>query len=220
MSKLPSFQLDTISGIRSELGTGTLPLAAAVLREVGRRGEPRPVVCAAGGISDGKGLAAMLALGCDGVVLGTRLWASEEAMGSVRLKSALVRADGDDVLRTRVFDTIQCVHPRCHRTGLRLTHIAPLVASCASRLDPARTGSPLQLTSPRCIAVMQECVLVDPVACAVRLCRGAAQHHHRRLALPPVGARGGSRLCAECRGRGVQSGVGGGRSRRCSCAGR
>ena len=93
-------------GLRSELGTGTLPLAAAVVQEAARA-EPRPVVLAAGGIADGRGLAAMLALGCDGAVLGTRLWASREAMGSDRLKAELLQASGDDVMRTRVFDTIQ-----------------------------------------------------------------------------------------------------------------
>ena len=44
---------------------------------------------AAGGIADGRGLAAALALGCDGAVVGTRLWASDEAMGKPSIKAAL-----------------------------------------------------------------------------------------------------------------------------------
>jgi nitronate monooxygenase len=63
-------------------------------------------VLAAGGIADGRGLAAVLALGCDGAVLGTRLWASKEAVGSDVLKAALVTASGDDVMRTQVFDAL------------------------------------------------------------------------------------------------------------------
>jgi nitronate monooxygenase len=64
-------------------------------------------VLAAGGIVDGSGLVAALGLGADGVVLGTRLWASEEATGSRADKNALVDAKScDDVVRTEVFDMI------------------------------------------------------------------------------------------------------------------
>lgn len=97
-------------GLRSELGNGTLPLAAVVVTaaaQAAAEGRPRPAVLAAGGIVDGRGLAAVLALGCDGAVLGTRLWASKEAMGSDLLKAELLRASGDEVMRTRVFDTLQ-----------------------------------------------------------------------------------------------------------------
>jgi nitronate monooxygenase len=64
-------------------------------------------VLAAGGIVDGRGLVAALGLGADGVVLGTRLWASEEAIGPKAYKNALVEARScDDVVRTQVFDLI------------------------------------------------------------------------------------------------------------------
>lgn len=62
---------------------------------------------AAGGIVDGRGLLAALSLGADGAVLGTRLWASQEALGPLSYKNALKSAKScDDVVRTRVFDTI------------------------------------------------------------------------------------------------------------------
>lgn len=51
------------------MATGTLPLAAAVAVELAESGRP---VLAAGGVVNGKGLLAALALGCDGVVMGTR----------------------------------------------------------------------------------------------------------------------------------------------------
>jgi nitronate monooxygenase len=64
-------------------------------------------VLAAGGIVDGRGLVAALSLGADGAVLGTRLWASQEALGSSAYKIALTNAGScDDVVRTVVFDTI------------------------------------------------------------------------------------------------------------------
>ena len=41
---------------------------------------PGTLLCAAGGIADGRGLAAALMLGADGVVVGTRFWACEESL--------------------------------------------------------------------------------------------------------------------------------------------
>lgn len=54
---------------RTEVARGTLPLAAAVAVELAETGKP---VLAAGGVVNGRGLLAALALGCDGVVMGTR----------------------------------------------------------------------------------------------------------------------------------------------------
>lgn len=67
---------------------------------------PTPVL-AAGGISDGRGLAAALILGADGVLLGTRLFATTEALGSAAMKQRIVGASGDDTIRTRVFDIVR-----------------------------------------------------------------------------------------------------------------
>ncbi len=93
-------------GIRRELGTGTLSLVAKLVEMSAQRKKPIPIL-AAGGITDGNDVAAALGAGADGVVLGTRLWASNEAMGPKRFKDALVAAkSGDDVVRTSAFDTI------------------------------------------------------------------------------------------------------------------
>jgi nitronate monooxygenase len=68
----------------------------------------RPIpVLAAGGVSDGRGLAAALMLGAEGVLVGTRLFASQEAFGGDALKSRIVEANGDETLRTRIFDIIR-----------------------------------------------------------------------------------------------------------------
>ena len=64
-------------------------------------------VLAAGGVADGRGLAAALMLGAAGVLVGTRFWATPEALGSDAAKARLVAATGDNTLRTRVFDTVR-----------------------------------------------------------------------------------------------------------------
>jgi len=60
------------------IGQSTLTLVPLVIDQVGSR---VPVV-AAGGIVDGRGLAAMLALGADGVLLGSRFVATKESLAS------------------------------------------------------------------------------------------------------------------------------------------
>jgi nitronate monooxygenase len=64
-------------------------------------------VLAAGGVADGRGLAAALALGADGVVVGTRFWASPEALVSPRAHQRAIGASGDDTYRTRVYDYVR-----------------------------------------------------------------------------------------------------------------
>ncbi|WP_280466246.1 NAD(P)H-dependent flavin oxidoreductase [Nocardia brasiliensis] len=64
---------------------------------------PTPVL-AAGGIADGRGLAAALTLGAAGAMIGTRFEATHEAMLSAAEAKAIVAAHGDDTSRNRVFD--------------------------------------------------------------------------------------------------------------------
>lgn len=65
---------------------------------------PDTLLLAAGGIADGRGLAASLVLGADGVLVGTRLWASKEALVRERHHQAILETDGDGTLRTTVAD--------------------------------------------------------------------------------------------------------------------
>ena len=65
---------------------------------------PDTLLIAAGGIADGRGLAAALVLGADGVLVGTRLWASNEALVNKRHHTAILESNGDGTLRTRVAD--------------------------------------------------------------------------------------------------------------------
>jgi len=62
-----------------------------------------PVV-AAGGVADGRGLAAALMLGADGVLIGTRFYATQEAAGSDKAKDRIVAASGDRTIRSIIFD--------------------------------------------------------------------------------------------------------------------
>jgi len=68
---------------------------------------PDTLVVAAGGVGDGRGLAAALALGADGAVVGTRFWATPEALVSPRAQQRAVAAVGDDTVRTRAYDVVR-----------------------------------------------------------------------------------------------------------------
>ena len=65
---------------------------------------PEVLLLAAGGIADGRGLAAALMLGADGVLVGSRLWASAEAQVSEAMTDAAIAATGDQTLRSTVMD--------------------------------------------------------------------------------------------------------------------
>jgi nitronate monooxygenase len=80
----------------------TLPLLPAVVDAV----DATPVL-AAGGIADGRGLAAALMLGAQGVLIGTRFYASIEALGHQQAKEQIVAARGSETKRTQVFDVVR-----------------------------------------------------------------------------------------------------------------
>jgi len=64
----------------------------------------RVPVVAAGGLADGRGLAAMLMLGASGVLMGTRFYASVEADGAEQAKRLICSANSGDTVRGVVFD--------------------------------------------------------------------------------------------------------------------
>ncbi len=66
---------------------------------------PIPVL-AAGGIADGRGLAAALVLGASGVNVGTRFLASEESSISEEWKRAIVESRPEDAVKAEVWDSI------------------------------------------------------------------------------------------------------------------
>ncbi len=78
----------------------SLTLVPSIVDAVGGK---VPVVLA-GGAADGRALAAALMLGAQGVVMGTRFYASIEAAGREAAKQRIVKARGDETLRSIVFD--------------------------------------------------------------------------------------------------------------------
>ena len=82
---------------------GTFALVPEIADLIARRA-PETLLCAAGGVGDGRGLAAALMLGADGVLVGSRLWASAEANVSPAMHAAALAATGDDTIRTQVMD--------------------------------------------------------------------------------------------------------------------
>jgi len=75
------------------------------------------IVMAAGGIADGRGLASAIMLGADGVMMGTRFWASSEASGSMKARELIAATGGDETIRTSVFDVARDVDWPAHYTG-------------------------------------------------------------------------------------------------------
>ncbi|HJU18137.1 MAG TPA: nitronate monooxygenase [Stellaceae bacterium] len=84
----------------------TLPLVPAIVDLVAAAGRDVPVA-AAGGIADGRGLMAALMLGADGALMGSRFYATDEALALPAAKARVAAGSGDDTLRTAVFDIVR-----------------------------------------------------------------------------------------------------------------
>lgn len=93
-------------------GRGTFALVPAVADAL-----PHLPVIAAGGIHDGRGVAAALTLGASGVLLGTRFLAAAECLIADEAKERILASDGDSTLRTRVFDIVSGVKWPIRYTG-------------------------------------------------------------------------------------------------------
>jgi NAD(P)H-dependent flavin oxidoreductase YrpB (nitropropane dioxygenase family) len=77
----------------------SMPLIPMVVDAVA----PRPVL-AAGGFADGRGLVAAIALGADGILLGTRFLATTESPLHANFKQAIVDSDGHDTQLSEIPD--------------------------------------------------------------------------------------------------------------------
>ena len=72
-----------------------------------KKHSPETLLLAAGGIADSRGLAAALMLGADGVVVGSRFWASAEALTPKVHTEKAVGVTGDSTIRTKVLDALR-----------------------------------------------------------------------------------------------------------------
>src|SRR3989441_8647346 len=89
----------------------------------------RVPVVAAGGIADGRGLVAALALGASGILLGTRFVATRESAAAEFWKKSLLERDSDE---TTVTDAFTGLYAR----ALQNTFSRDYTASAAPRLPP------------------------------------------------------------------------------------
>lgn len=96
-------------GMNALNGRGTFSLVPEVADALAAQ-SPNTLLVAAGGIADGRGMAAALMLGADGVLLGSRLWASAESLAAAGAVKAALAASGDDTARSPVFDILRRKH--------------------------------------------------------------------------------------------------------------
>ncbi|MEO0872577.1 MAG: nitronate monooxygenase, partial [Pseudomonadota bacterium] len=68
---------------------------------------PHVDLLAAGGVADGRGLAAAMMLGAHGALIGSRLWATRESLAADGAVSAAIEASGDETARSAVFDILR-----------------------------------------------------------------------------------------------------------------
>ena len=111
---------------------GTLGFAAQVLEMAGEV----PVVVA-GGVGNGRGLAAALAMGASGVVMGTRFKASAEFAGNPAHKAAIVQSDGGDTIADLANDGAMPFRWPSNVVGRVLR--TPFAEEWAGRADELRT---------------------------------------------------------------------------------
>jgi nitronate monooxygenase len=98
-------------------GRSTLPFVPVVVDVAA----PVPVL-AAGGIADGRGVAAALALGAAGALLGTRFQATAEALVAPATAEAIVQGRGEDTERNRVLDIVRGSRWPAKYTARTLAH--------------------------------------------------------------------------------------------------
>jgi NAD(P)H-dependent flavin oxidoreductase YrpB (nitropropane dioxygenase family) len=92
------------AGGHNKSTTPTLELVPQVVSAVGRR----TLVLAAGGIADGAAVVSALKAGAEGVWVGTRLVASEEAHAHLEYKQRIVEATGNATVTTEIFGPEYC----------------------------------------------------------------------------------------------------------------
>lgn len=187
----------SIDGFECAGHPGEDDVAGLVLIPLAVRALKIPVI-ASGGIADGRGLAAALALGAEGVNMGTRFFATQEAPVHEHIKQALVGASERDtrlmfrtlrnttrVLRNAVSDEVVATEQR--PGGCSFDDIRHLVAGARGR-DALRAGD----VNGGVIAAGQVVGLIDDVPTCVDLiermvaeCR-AQLHQASRWAEPSL----------------------------------
>jgi enoyl-[acyl-carrier protein] reductase II len=120
--------------------TGTVATMALVPQVVDAVGANIPVV-AAGGLYDGRGLAASLALGADGVWIGTRFIATPEARAVRGYKEALLATPEDGTVVSRSYTGKTCRVVRNEWTNYYDTHPEELQPFPAQAIRSMKAGA-------------------------------------------------------------------------------
>ncbi len=106
----------TVVGYENGGATGKLDIGTLVLVPAVKDAISLPII-GGGGVSDGRGLAALLALGADAVIIGTRLLLTRECPIHENLKQALVNASETDT--TLIMRSIGATHRVWNNTAAR-----------------------------------------------------------------------------------------------------
>jgi nitronate monooxygenase len=93
-------------GANSLVGRSTFTLVPEIADYLASH-SPNTLLLAAGGVADGRGLAAALMLGADGVLIGSRLWATTESLAAQGAKTLATQTNGDGTARSEVFDILR-----------------------------------------------------------------------------------------------------------------
>lgn len=87
-------------------GRATMTLVPELADWLARQA-PETLLLAAGGVADGRTLAAARVLGADGALVGSRLWATQESLAPAGAKAQAVAISGDGTARSAVFDVLR-----------------------------------------------------------------------------------------------------------------
>lgn len=151
---------------------------------------PDTLVLAAGGVADGRGLAAALMLGADGAVVGTRFWASPEALVSPRAHQRAIGASGDSTYRTRVYDYVRQLDwpPQYNERALSNPFVdgwhgneAELIASLPDAIDTFEKAVAAEDFGAAAILIGESIGLIDAVRPAADIVTDMASQAERIL---------------------------------------
>ena len=93
-------------GATQERGRGTFSFISETADWLAAHA-PGTYLLGAGGIADGRGLAAAMVLGADGAMMGSRFWATKESLANPQAKTVATQTDGDNTARSSVFDILR-----------------------------------------------------------------------------------------------------------------
>ena len=167
----------------------TLPLVPALVDLVAHRA-PEAMVVAAGGIADGRGLAAALTLGAEGVLVGTRFYATVESLAHDLAKARVVAASGDATMRTTIFDIVRGLDWPKPYTGRALNnafsgrwhgHEADLSAHVADEMKRYKAAVEACDFSTAVIFAGEDVDLIDDTPPAATIVARLAQEAERAL---------------------------------------